>query len=144
MAKKLKYPYEQWKEQQNKPSSRSPSPMEAVEDEGFSSSSSSPQTVIPHVSMSDYQETFVASRHIYGKWCSMLHDRGPLWEQKTNITNYTVRGFSKRNLNMLTFELTNSFAIQSIETHIGGNIHSNQNTLIQKLFLLSIGMHDFF
>ena len=74
MAKKLKYPYEQWKEQQNKPSSRSPSPMEAAEDEGFSSSSSSPQTVIPNVmSMSDYQETFTASRHIYGKWCLMLH-----------------------------------------------------------------------
>jgi hypothetical protein len=73
MAKKLKYPYEQWKEQQNKPSSRSPSPMEAAEDEGFSSSSSSPQTVIPHVLMSprsDYAEPF----SVYGKLCSMLHD----------------------------------------------------------------------
>lgn len=80
MAKKLKYPYEQWKEQQNKPNSRSPSPMEAVEDEGFSSSSSSPQTLIPHGSMSprtDYPEAFAAAaRHaIYGKWCSMLHVR---------------------------------------------------------------------
>ena len=79
MAKKLKYPYEQWKEQQNKPNSRSPSPMEAVDDEGFSSSSSSPQSLIPHGAMSprsDYPEAFAAAaaRHaIYGKWCSMLH-----------------------------------------------------------------------
>jgi hypothetical protein len=65
MAKKLKYPYEQWKEQQNKPSSRSPSPMEAAEDEGFSSSSSSPQMLLSQ--MSDCPES---SRHIYGKWCS--------------------------------------------------------------------------
>ena len=79
MAKKLKYPYEQWKEQQNKPPSRSPSPMEAAEDEGFSSSSSSPQTVLPLLSTSlsprsDYQEAFSTARHIYGKLCSMLHD----------------------------------------------------------------------
>lgn len=75
MAKKLKYPYEQWKEQQNKPPSRSPSPMEAVEDEGFSSSSSSPQTILPNSSsMSDFRSESFSPRHVYGKWCSMLHD----------------------------------------------------------------------
>jgi len=73
MAKKLKYPYEQWKVQQGKTSpSRSPSPMEEedhVDDEGFSSSSSSPQALVN----TPRSETFQHSPIVYGKFHCINH-----------------------------------------------------------------------
>lgn len=72
MAKKLKYPYEQWKVQQGKTSpSRSPSPMDEDhgDDEGFSSSSSSPQALVNTTNISPRSEAYQTHNSIvYGKF----------------------------------------------------------------------------
>lgn len=68
MAKKLKYPYEQWKEQQTKEKSmsRSPSPnhmMSDPEDE---------DEEIDLVGLPENHANQTAARELHGKLCSML------------------------------------------------------------------------